>query len=295
MTNSANDVFLARTHLATLPDRAYFDHHQQPVRHPLAVYNLSLSKLGARFESLTEALPAKLSTSDFHASWPEISSRIEALLSAFEAHAESCRTIIHSADPSFARAREKCFGRMLRGALDELVSRRVNLVKHQSHQVQPVSATSSTASVRGYFLCSANAGGVVGPSNRVHKAGSFGFSFAISLRQLIRLLITTDDALASALGAGTSPKQVRRLADEPADRSFINAAQWLASVPPYCFPDEVSVPMTRIEVLGTQVSIRLDSLQRFRSIAEFGCKVAAQFPGDGVSRTFQLPGWGRPT
>lgn len=186
-------------------------HLQHNVRHPLGIYNLSVSKTIRRLDSFLEhALQlSQFKTSDLveEAQLSTAADLIEGVLYAATEHVDDVKTIVSTFYPAHAHAGQKKTSKKVFEEL-KIIRNRIaataNHIKHSHGRIQLFTADyeleSETGVFFGYF-CESFDNGTIGPNQNLHLDGGAIISFSVFAWELVQFIWKISNLLAEYVSA----------------------------------------------------------------------------------------------
>lgn len=290
-------VFPAISVLTRCPDTEYRNRHGQLMFHPLAVYNISTSKCLRRFRRVVEELESRKDHEEYVKNAENLLEAYEALLHALSDHWDDCLSIVRSvfSDNPKSEAIEKRLKASLECNFEARVRLPINQVKHHTHRLAPVVYYDTELVVPGFFFIAPVEKGVAGPSPLVHRNGVREYSYSLALRKLFLGLHQVSAALKDAVQEGlpsTAPVAIPS-SDEGGDVGVLRRlGTWFSSSLRCRFPGEVAESVPDIKCDGNSFEFRQKSLKRVVDCRSRRMHVAVAYTGDGVTRSFKIPGAG---
>jgi hypothetical protein len=277
-------------------------HDRYGARHPLALYNVSLSTVATKLLKVLEALseakglvqlqPAKHDGADQYTALLEATDN---LLDALMEHFDDCGRIVKSFFPSLKDNRFKNhygeYGKSIEpyrdhvGAID-------NCLKHRQGRLRPVAFAWPGGSRLGYFV-EGCIDGRLGPALDVHPTGKTAFSYNRDIPLHVCGVFFVGACLAETLCSID-----RRIAALPSHQTearpesdWSKALKVVSALPHVFFPDEVqqSVPLVRVE--GGRLHVEFPSADTNVYGPPNGSTVRVAFRGDGVTKALKIPYW----
>lgn len=184
-----DDVLRLKAQLALLPDGPYQDSHGHPSRHPAGIYATSMGKVLQRMCALTDAVRVEMRPEAIRQGWPEAITALESLFAAIDSHVHDLSTIIGivATDPRSRKAKQAI--RIIDDIFEELVGRPYNQVRHHGQTLEVRSCSNADLALYGYFVSGPRADGVIAASRDAHGTTGSHWSFPVSVRRLIGMLI----------------------------------------------------------------------------------------------------------
>lgn len=282
-------------------------------RHPLGVYNVSLSRITNAFKNVLESLDKFIIKAD-----PEHPTTFDAqdllmhqteLLHALFSHFDDCRSVLKCFyEPSIGRDKRKFDKQSPVASFDknttwyrDHIARISNHIKHHQGRLSAICIFANDLVMPGYFVEGVIPGNspsepdALGPYPDIHKPFKdmkTAFSFARDLKYhffaIYALSFHLRNSLISMIGNHKSFTTSIRSED------FETLAERLESMPNRFFNDEIYKPVPAVRTLRNDTAIEEIRLVFPDPITVFvlpkgKLAVWSSFMGDGVSKTFQLP------
>ena len=272
-------------------------HDSQTMRHPLAVYNVSLMTVTKRFENVLDELESlKIDLSEKQPlkanSDHSLLEATDHLLDALMEHMEDCERIVGSffMDPSLKKNRKKID--VYKKKVDpyrDYIGKIDNFIKHHQGRLRMIAFYDSKNFYPGYYVEGLVSPGVLGPAPLIHPNSNTAFSYSRDLRFHISNLFGVSRHLSTTirdLGAFLDPIVP---STSPTHDQWLRVLGRIADLSQMCFPDEVKKPFPTIKITGDELLIKFPDNSCLRSSFHEGIKVMGSFEGDGVTKTFKLP------
>ncbi len=282
-----------------------FHYEAHRVRHPLGVYNVSLSRVLGRFETVIHQYAEIVKTRPFAskndcASGPpqwlrEFLKAYEQLLYALAEHVEDCHTILETCLPPGALKKHPARNAYLDATEEyrDRIGRLVNHIKHQHGRLRLVVIWDEESCAFGYFVDGVGPDGSLGPAYEVHPDGHTPFYIGLDLRfHLAHLYILAHHlsrAVEQILGEGTYVEQ-------QVDRQvgiIVRIAEAVQAMP--LLFNEAHIPRSASFVRLRRVGQAMEILIKHPAtlIPEeptlMGSSVTMYTEGDGTTRHFAFP------
>lgn len=267
------------------------------LRHPLAIYNISISQVVARFSTTLKSykqlsLPFSTSKEQEERSAAFLDA-LDALLDSLLEHIDDCNNVIRcffesDSDTSYKRIYTQ-FKSSIRPYRDH-IGKVVNKIKHEQGRLRPISFSWPGGSSYGYFVEGANHEGAVGPDEDIHEGGNTAFSVARDFRFHLCGIYYVGTHLAQAVyeasGIGTNHRHVCAQGTE----GLAELIQEISAIPPIFFPDEIKklIPSVKVSTRSGAL-IACGKLHHEKVTILPSAKVQVNFVGDGVTKTFRMP------
>lgn len=275
-------------------------HDEYGFRHPFGAYNLSLAAIGMRICRLVEAINSQLAdhaTTGKPGSGEAILESTDHLLDAAMEHLDVCHSIVSSfVNPADAPRRKAAFSQLKREI--EPYRRHIGLVdnyiKHNQGRLRLVEFTWPGHRCLGYFVEGPISSGVIGPAREIHSDANSAYSFNRDIRYHLCSIFAVGARLANVLYSIDKRlvgSPIREVATRDSD--WMKAIRLTADLPQTFFPDEVAKPIPEIRVSNDRVVVSAPSARAKATAPPNGATIAAAYSGDGVTRSFKLPYYGR--
>src|SRR5579862_1803056 len=243
--------------LAALSDSIPLFHDKHGSRHPVAIYNTSLSSVGRRLLRMVEHLSDRKGMLSHLATnspqWStELIERHDALLDALMEHTEDCDNILVSFFESAEVCKKHPLVRTYSIAIKKYrkhIGHIVNEIKHKQGRIRLVFLSESSAVCPGYFIEGLDHKGIVGPSPWIHKEGATAFSFNRDLRYHVCNVLEMSRHLATCVWALSGGKQEVSMEAARKKDEFTRAIEQLALFPVDVFPDETTKAWPELGIL----------------------------------------------
>jgi hypothetical protein len=288
--------------LATLGDTTLF-YAEQGLRHPLGIYNQSLTKIGKRAVELLTKLARTIE--DELAVLGAGQSHLDALLDANDhfldaliEHVDDCKAVLKGVlGPEESYRAISAFGKAIEPYRNH-IGAIVNLIKHQQAAFSPVQFSWPGNICIGYFVATVNDGLTVGPSRIIHRDGNSGFSFnrdipfhlcgIFFVGEKLRDQLVSSRPILRSLGS-ESAIGGEKSSEAPWTRALLMSSQ----LPRVFFPDEIrlSPPLISVDNNRVRVTYAPSPFKRAKPPPS-GAKVSVSFSGDGVTKSFKMPYFG---
>lgn len=264
------------------------------LRHPLAIYNVSINTVINAFNTLLDTL-ALYNDSDHEKRLGDkvgasLVQSTDHLLDAVMEHFDDCENIVKV---FYASSEKKLCGKALRNLNQtvrqcrDFVAKQVNAIKHNQGRVRLIEFRNPEIKVIGYFIEGVLADGAIGPNPEVHSGGNTAFSYVRVLRYLLATVIFVSRALVSQLNQRSrvsSPLKKEGLG------GFSQVAQRIVALGDYLFPDELDGLIPRIEwQQDKKALIEYPSKSKCGKPPPEPFRINFIHRGDGISRSFKLP------
>lgn len=175
--------------------------------------------------------------------------------------------------------------------IDRLYKIPINLVKHYGFSLRWVEMSQSSLRTDGYTVTGPIAENVYGPMKfRARKAaGTEGYSFAVSLRQIFPAIYLMCDIAEDALaGEGLfGSREPQSLPQDVRNDLLSPTLSLLNQLPLYGFPDEHQVEVPIFEIHGSAVMARSRRVRMLPGIFKIQTELGSAQAGTG----FKLPYW----
>jgi hypothetical protein len=213
---------------------------------------------------------------------------LESLLSAMDSHADDLKTIIGVVASDSASRKTKQSLRLIDEIFEELVGRPYNQIRHHGQKLEVRICQNRQFVLYGYFVAGPRADGTMSASRAAHGTTGTHWSFPVSIRRFLGLLIrgarTVDAALPAAIRASKN-----ELWGDANAASLSEIFAWVNRCPAFCFPNESAVIVPYVAVRDGVYLVALNSLTRLKSVALMGQVTwTASFTGDGKSTKFAV-------
>lgn len=282
---------------------ARLHHTDLIIRHPLAIYNLSLASILSCFESVLSTIsslcksPSSLTPlaapHDFEI--PLLSKQLS-LLYSLETHLDDCERILESCFPSRSAFHNDIQVKAYKSAIHPYrkhVGKVVNHLKHDQGRLRSILFRDNASAHLGYFVEAPDSEGSLGPAPKVHKNGNTAFSFARNLRFHFCNVYLVSAALSRAVINLTKPITLAALGNKD-DIGWTSVARSIAALPMVFFSDEIAQSVPTVIVSdsddgGTTLMLAYPDYETKAETVRKEMEVMINYVGDGVSRSYRMP------
>jgi hypothetical protein len=305
--------------LCSLPD-SVLQHADHGLRHPLAIYNISLSRIIQAFQEVLDE-----NDKVYHALIKEDGSididtgvllkSQQELLEALLAHIDDGYQILRSLYPMSRLEKSIPFAdQWLKKAKHPTVSNFehlvkpyrdtfapiVNRIKHEHGRLRVVSMRNMLKlddpyqRMIGYFVEGVDKKGVVGPDPKIH-GGNRAISLHRDLRYHFVYLYVVDYFLMNAIiNAISRTYSIQLLPATHIDMPSIEVktiAERISHLPFLFFFDEVNKPTPTVSISESDrdVNLSINNSNPIKALFMIKGRVNVQYSGDGVTRSWKLP------
>lgn len=212
---------------------------------------------------------------------------LQTLLQAMDSHADDLKSIMSIVCSHMPIKSLKAATRTIDQHLEELVGRPLNQVRHHGASIELKYCSTSTFTVYGYCITSANESGVIAPSARAHGSSGSGWTFAVTVRRLLAQLV----GVASQVERCLEPSSPRNVASfgEKEHNALMSVASWLESSPQYGFEREIASRVPAVSVRSGVPHLRLQTVKRLKALESLRpARWGVTHTGDGKSRSFSF-------
>lgn len=283
-------------------------HHQgHGLRPPLAIFNVSFNEVIAKLtvlldhlENANERLPH---LDPKEKGWDQrLLDAQDHVLDALMQHLDSYKSIIccfyEDCGSKSAQKILRSLNRDIRSYRDH-VAKIVNLIKHKQRRLSTVFFHDPGIYCIGYYVEGVLLDGAIGPDPEVHRGSNVAISFNRDLPFHICNLYSCSAALATAIYQVSGAKPAPTTAETKSDKELVAVLRRVSALPMLFFPDEVRKPNPVVRYVpdrrsnAVRVILEMPS-RRFRPrTIPAGCRIQTTWCGDGVSRTFKAPYFGK--
>lgn len=272
-------------------------HARLRLRHPLAIYNISLSQVVGRFSSALTELEKLRHITGFggerDAKEEAFLAALDSLLDALVEHFDDCNNVLrcffqNEADPRYKKSYSQ-FKAATRSYRDH-VAKIVNRIKHSQGRLRSVLFSWPGGDSVGYFVEGVNTEGVVGPDEDIHPGGSTAFSVARDFRLHLCGIYFVSTHLAQAIYEASGVRPDGKHVSAQGVDALATVIRGVSCVPPVFFPDEMKKAIPSVKMAsdgGVTISCGKDNRERATSFPSAHVKV--RFMGDGITRQFRIP------
>lgn len=291
--------------LGQIPPEALF-HVAHRLRHPEAIYNLSLGRLAAAFAKTIEAYfsvteRANENSATFEAA--DLLRQREDLLRKLQEHLDDCWSVLKALVDPLSATRSPLFtekyvvenklpgARSFRDAIAGFKSslRIANKLRHQQGRLRGVAMWVPGRPTLGYFLEEPDAQGVIGPSSDIHPDRG-AFSFARDLTWRLSDVYMCSEKLVSAVRRALGARGVRVEPKVTAeDKEWEKLLSLVSKIPVAFFPKELRKPSVSFSLGERAKVLTIKSPEHVHLIIPQPVKMTCSTEGDGHSRVFAVP------
>jgi hypothetical protein len=297
---------LAANFLEQIPDDALF-YVAQGLRHPDAIYRLSLDKVADAFCKVAEEY--QLKTQEYrngNSTLLQIDQLLidqGNLLHAFQEHVDELWMILKTlVDPSSA-AKHPTFNdkyvidNKLPGAKSfqdaiadyKKLLRIANKLKHQQCYLRGVAVWFQGGVHLGYCLEEPDNQGIIGPSQEIHPDQG-AFSFARDITWHLAHVYLCSEKLVAAVKKVLNTRGISIQSKACAsDKKWEKVISLASQIPSAYFPKEVKKPLARFYLDDDSQLLTIKISEHLRLSFPHPLKAGYSFAGDGYSKKFKLP------
>lgn len=278
--------------------RSYHDSYR--LRHPSAIYHLSLERLVPRFNRVIEDFQSLAVIFTRQSRPPEDFTwlaSVEPLLYAVLEHIEDCQNVLLCLFPDAKSAKRDNAFKHYNAEVKRYrkpLAKIVNAIKHGSRHLRPCIMYDSRRVVPGYFVEGMVAADVVGPDPDFHPHGDSAISLWRDRKRLFCTIFLVARKLQKAVECicpGTEPRALEETRF-PVSRDYFLLASELSMFPDLVFPNEIhdDVPFVKICEGEQKSSLQIGYQRDVATVTSFSrWRMLVQWGGDGVNRTFKYP------
>lgn len=298
--------------LASMPE-TYLFFRQHLLRHPLAIFNTSISRVLTAFDAVLHNL-AQFESAPVDRQiglpvpddGPLLDSQ-ENLLHSLVSFIDDCYHILKAHFPPQPGLTELFADKWLTKAKHPTVlvfqdavrpyrtsiAKIANRMKHQHGRLSSILFLDGVHRIGGYFLEGVGSDGAICPDPEIHPNNT-AVSFHRDLRYHFVHVYDICAHLQSALiGAIEAEHQVQLPPPAPAvcdSGRIISVAERVAALPWSCFPDEAAMDVPEVDLCrDTGVELQLQYPGTTRMFWPGNLVAAVQVKGDGMSKSFRVP------
>ena len=282
-------------------------HGNHGVRHPLGIYNLTLSELLDKITSLLDLLERandQLPYLDPDAKgWDhELLDATDHVLDAVVQHLDAYKSIICCFFEDCASKPAQKILRSLNRDIREYrdaVATIVNAIKHKQRRLTTFFFHEPGTFALGYFVEGVLADGAIGPDPQIHRGSNVAISYNRDLPFHICGIYFCAAALANHIHNICGIMPTPNSGDSKSNDQLGQILRRVSALPMLFFPDEIkkSVPVVRYvpdrRTDGFRVTLEMPSYRFKPRTVSPGCHARATWMGNGVSRTFKMPYFGQ--
>lgn len=260
------------------------------LRHPIGIYNVSLTSVVNSFASALDAVDVHLKiaydSDERKDSSAHLIQSLDQLLDAVVEHFADVRSIVRvffdGAGERAWRSALRQFDETVRSARD-FSAVQVNQIKHSQARVRLIHVTSWSIPTAGYFIEGVDGNGALGPNPVVHH-GNTAYSFARAFRTLLCSVYFLARALPHALHRKADSSNS---AHETGFGQLFSLFERMASYDRHVFWDEIS---NCPDIIDRPTAIVVDTQASGHWLLPPATgKIELEFGGDGVTRNFRMP------
>lgn len=280
-------VLPARTALTALSSQVPSRYGELGLRHPLGIYNTSVTRVAQRFARVIGLLSRPGHPGE------ELIESQESLLRALMEHMDDCINILRGLTSDSRGFEKDRHVKLYRRAIAEYrshIGKVVARIKHRQGRLTLMAVQLEAGFFAGYFITVGLRGGAIGPDPDIHPNVT-AFSFNRDLRfHLCHLLLTSARLAEAIVGlAGVAP-----VGSEPVDGDLARSIGGVIALPETYFPDEYrkEMPVLRFEA-GQGGALRL--VVEFRPgqmplwLSGQNVQIRLTTRGDGATRAWKIP------
>jgi hypothetical protein len=271
---------------------------QYGLRHPYAIYTVSISAVMDNFNNLITALEAFQSNTSSEPFSNKESNRnliisTDQLIDSIMEHLDDCLSIIKSL---FLSDEEKKYKKACRGFNESIkvfrdhVAKQVNYIKHSQSRIRLIAFYDGTLMVPGYYIDGILSDGTVGPHPCIHSGSNTAFSYYRETRFLLCGILFISELLAGHIKK-LLPKGVP--CENKTKDVVGEVLNGIERLPFIFFPDEYRKPVPAILRRGDRRMIRYPSLITKPHKMHGEMRITTEFQVDGVSKAYTLPYFGK--
>lgn len=282
-------------------------HTAYGLRHPLAIYNVSYSAVLNNFNKIITTLAQVAKEKPFLITAKKDGNKEilynllvnqKDLLYSLMEHLDDCENILLCFFSSKSIRNKNIHVKSYRKATEEYrdyIGKVVNYLKHEQGRLRPITFYSDEFSLPGYYVEGPISENVLGPVEKIHPGGSGAFSFARDLRYNFFHFYAISKHLSTAIrGLLSSEHAPNPSGEEASDKSVLEIASGISSLPLVFYPDEVLQPIPNVTTVqdnmpGITIILTYPDNETKVDVPPKGTKIFVEFRGDGVTRSFRLP------
>jgi hypothetical protein len=265
------------------------------LRHPWGIYSLSATHVAEALESVIDSLDGSLAAAaPLDGAFPNALTRAtDHLVGAITEHYDDCRSIVRIV---FEEDGSKLQDRATRDFTEatragrSFFAQQANAIKHRQGRIRLIKFHTPTIIVPGYYIEGVNDQGALGPSPFVHGGRRPGcYSFTRTIRMAVATVLLGSTALSSGLKRKLSESRGRPEGFGP----LAGLLPRIVAAAPRVFPDEGASQLIDIDLGACRAKLNAPSNRKWWAYPPAGAEVAVSIPGDGVTRSFTLPYFGK--
>ncbi len=290
-----NPLSLPATRLLSDRKDYLFHNDQYGLRHPLAIYNVSIATVLGRNETLIDCLEIiHRSNKDplgDKATVERLIAATDHFLDAVMEHIDDCVNVIKCLFPKNQKSeRAKECQAFLKGIRDfrEGIAKQVNFIKHNQSRIRLMAFYSDGYVIPGYFIEGVLPGGVLGPHPEIHEDSNTAFSYSRVMRLFMCGLFFSSKHLEQVLQTHLGRAKNDQIEN---DEKLCRAIDRIGAYQRVFFPDEYGKPVPMVEVNKAMRMVEYPAKKvHLVSFPRHG-RIIGSYVGDGVTRSFKLPYW----
>jgi hypothetical protein len=293
--------------LKSIPENILY-HNQHQLRHPLAIYNVSISRVHKAFEKLIHVY-------NNNQPFEEVSKEHLELLESLMSFIDDGYLIMKCFFPANLVQKKIVFAhewlkkvdsdlideyqQLLHPYRDKL-AKIVNRVKHEHGRYCSVEASTLYGKIKGYYIEGITKDEVIIPNIEIHPLFNDMYT-AISFNKDIRRYLVHFYIISSQISKTIykimdkhySIKVTPKKVEEKDEHKLIAIFESVSKLPELFFPDEYNnnLPQIIVKNEGSYVELRENSYKQYhRKLRKYtNCNFRTGFTGDGVTRSWALP------
>lgn len=268
-------------------------------RHPLGIYNASLSSVASAFRRVVNKLkPIQTSLPKVDATQvDDLLDSTRSLLYSLAEHVEDCERILYALaelKPANNPNRTKKAVREFRTNIGDYLktsSGVANHVKHAQNRLRYMVVSNDKAAALGLFIEGFANDGSLGPNPEFHRGGSTGYSFNRFLRWHFCGIYWLSRNLSTFIYELRPELKPAEVNDPNLPSILIEIATEIGQLPTIFFPSEAQDPVPLIEVTGAPdrvLTVQCPANRKAVHALAGQLQISMSYAGDGTSRTFRL-------
>lgn len=266
------------------------------LRHPLAIYNISISAVITSMSFLLDTVNRLNSISARELQNEEnnkaLISATDQYLDSIMEHMDDCLNIIKSlyGQKNEKKYKKSCrvFNQHIKSFRDH-IAKQVNHIKHSQARIRLIVFYNKSIYVPGYFIEGVLPDEVIGPHPVVHPGSNSAFSYSREIRHSLCGIFFISNYLANIIKAEMPIKAKGALDKNKELGELILKISGIGNV---FFPDEYKKPIPNIKITSSTITIEYPCKRACLTAFPPQMKVKLGFMGDGVTKTFKMPHFG---
>lgn len=276
-------------------------HTKHGIRHPLGLYNVSLSNLLYALKRVLTLVEDLIETRQFldrnDKEWiTELAMAQRLLLYFLTEHRDDCKGILSSFFEDERDMKEnKICKRFFKKTLEynDYIARGINRIKHHRGEISITVMFDNDHVIPGYSIEATGEDGAIEPYKEFHRSNTSANSFARDLRFHFCWIYIISEHLSEAIIEMIEVEEIEKTT-EGNTRSYeiFCIAERIAKLPNLFFPDEVGIEIPQVDISVSSEAAELLIALPGKLVTEVKIPkklmVLRTFIGDGVTKSFRL-------